>query len=361
VFLCITSGTSSFFGVGPNSQSFSIPDGTGALVWAWIGDGSGSVDVPMQAVDAGIVIAVARDLTVPRTPIGGVQNVTNLTDALPGVAVEPDPTYRIRQVEQLGGSGAGTAATIQALIIDAGAKACIVFNNDTDTTNSDGVPPHAFETLVEGLDDNTIANIISTQLPLGIKSFGSTTVTLTDSTGTTFPISFSRPTVIPVYVDVTLLMVAASYAGDPAAKFAIVTYADNQQAIGKDAVPSSLGGSVLPVIVAGSQVAGVAGVFKIIRTLAFTDVIGTPVTWTPTTTFVATVGARSVVTNDGGRMYICVTGGTSGSTGPTGTGQAITDGSAVWWFLGNDIAISLRQLAGIDTSRIAIHSSAGVP
>lgn len=39
--------------------------------------------------------------------------------------------------------------------------------------------------------------------------------------------------------------------------------------------------------------------------------------------------------NDGGKVYVCVTSGTSaGSGGPTGTGAAITDGTAVWDYVG---------------------------
>jgi len=38
-----------------------------------------------------------------------------------------------------------------------------------------------------------------------------------------------------------------------------------------------------------------------------------------------------IVSNDGGKYYICVTAGTSaGSGGPTGTGSGISDGSAAW-------------------------------
>lgn len=49
--------------------------------------------------------------------------------------------------------------------------------------------------------------------------------------------------------------------------------------------------------------------------------------WTISTAYV--VGNR--VLNDSGKSYVCVTAGTSaGSGGPTGTGVAITDGSAVW-------------------------------
>lgn len=44
--------------------------------------------------------------------------------------------------------------------------------------------------------------------------------------------------------------------------------------------------------------------------------------------------ANDHVTNDGGKLYRCTTGGTAaGSGGPTGTGTGITDGSVTWGYI----------------------------
>lgn len=57
--------------------------------------------------------------------------------------------------------------------------------------------------------------------------------------------------------------------------------------------------------------------------------------WTATRNY--TVGAA--VTNDGGKVYRCTTGGVAASSGgPTGTGTSIADGAAVWQYIGADIA-----------------------
>ena len=47
--------------------------------------------------------------------------------------------------------------------------------------------------------------------------------------------------------------------------------------------------------------------------------------WTQSTTY-----AKDAVVSKNGNVYVCMTAGTSGATGPTGTGVAITDGSCVW-------------------------------
>lgn len=54
--------------------------------------------------------------------------------------------------------------------------------------------------------------------------------------------------------------------------------------------------------------------------------------WLTSTAFA--VGQQ--VTNDGGKCYRCTTAGTSASSGgPTGTGSSITDGTAVWQYVGD--------------------------
>lgn len=60
-----------------------------------------------------------------------------------------------------------------------------------------------------------------------------------------------------------------------------------------------------------------------------------------------TVYALNQQVHNGGNVYKATTGGTSaGSGGPTGTGTGITDGSAVWSYLGGlDMALDNSNLA----------------
>lgn len=359
-YVCTVAGTSDSSG-GPTTESTSITDNT--VTWAFLGAGTGAVDATLTAVDSGVVVAAVRDLTVIQTPITGLLGITNLVEAVAGNAVESDPDYRVRQVEELALQGSHTAAAIRAELLELdGVRAAHVFMNLTDVTDVDGVPPHAVEALVQGGDDQDIVDLLGREICSGIVSFGNTSGSTTDSEGTTFTVNFSRPGEILVYVRETLTKVAATYAGDDVAKAAIVTYGDVEQIIGKDVVPSSVGAAVLPVKVGGVVVAGVTGVIKNVRTDAFTDVIGAPVAWVLSTAYSATPGTRSVVTNDGGRAYICTTAGTSaGSGGPTGEGTAITDGTVVWRWLGADVAVSTREIALLDISRITISSSSATP
>lgn len=55
---------------------------------------------------------------------------------------------------------------------------------------------------------------------------------------------------------------------------------------------------------------------------------GTVGAWAGSTAF-----AKDTCVSKSGNVYVCTTGGTSGATGPTGTGIEISDGSCVWDFV----------------------------
>ena len=59
-----------------------------------------------------------------------------------------------------------------------------------------------------------------------------------------------------------------------------------------------------------------------------------------------------IVSHDTGKLYRCVTSGTSGATGPSGTGTAITDGTAVWdyWCAEGQIDFTYFDTVEYDTT-----------
>jgi hypothetical protein len=80
----------------------------------------------------------------------------------------------------------------------------VVLENDTDVTDSNGLPPHSFQVIVVGGVDEEIANVIWLKKPAGILSFGSATTQILDSQGIPHDISFSRPTTVDIYVEIDL-------------------------------------------------------------------------------------------------------------------------------------------------------------
>lgn len=348
-YLCTIAGTSAGAG-GPTTTGSAITDG--GVTWRYLGAGAGAVDVAAAAVNTGALLGVSGDINVISTPVGGWSSVINVLDATLGNDVQTDASLRVARIAQLALPGIGTANAIRAAILAiSGVTTCTVFQNTTDIIDSSGQTPHTVQALVQGGADQDVYNSLFGQVVAGIGFFGSSSGTVTDSQGVAQTIKFSRPTPVNIYVDVTLTYDVTKYGGDTAVKTAIAT-TGSAQLPGKDAVASG---------VAGWAFAAVAGLLDVSQVLIYTDVIGTPVAWLPTTAYVNTPGARSVVTN-GGRAYICINSGTSaGSGGPTGTGQSIVDGGVTWSFLGASVAIAATNIALYDTSRITIHSSAATP
>jgi uncharacterized phage protein gp47/JayE len=307
VYYCIQAGVAAGSG-GPTTTAQDITDGT--VHWRYLGEGTGNVDILAQATVTGPLAAVSGDVTVIVTPVGGVTNpggVVNVFDATVGTDIESDEDYRVRREEELAGSGGGTAAAIAALIRKIpGVIAVHVFENKTDLTDGNGLPPHSVEALVEGGADQDIINLLGEEVVSGIATYsGGNTVTGTfvDSEGFSETVVFSRPTLVNIYVDVTLKYdntnSGVNYAGDAAVKSAIAA-AGELYTVDLDVFATKVAAAVL----------GVGGVLDVPRSGSL--------------------------------------GGVLISTSPSPTADTT-------------ISIDNRSLASFDTSRITVHSSGITP
>jgi hypothetical protein len=352
IYQNIQAGTSAGSGGPTGTAPDSTPDG--GCLWTFVGLGAAAADVVADSVDLGPIIAVAKDITTIVTSVGGLQGVNNLEGAVLGRLEAEDSELRTLRTAELGGTGSSTFDAIRGQLLQiSGVTAVTLFVNNTDSADGDGLPPHSVEALVTGGADQDIYDALLAGVAAGIATHGNTSGTSTDSQGTAQTINFSRATSVPIFVRMTVTTDATGYPldGDTQIRTRLVDYGA-VQSTGRDAVPSAL----------TAQAFRIAGVIDVPQVLVYTDVIAPPVAWAPTTGYVATPGSRSVVTNDGGRAYICITSGTSaGSGGPTGVGSNITDGSAHWAFLGNPVVITTRQHADYLTDNISVSSSPGTP
>lgn len=352
VYQCITPGTSAGSPPGPGGT---VPDALfdGTCQWTFVGPGAAAADVAATSVDTGPIVGTRKDITVIVTPAVGWVGVTNLANATLGRNVATDEELRILRVLELSAAGnAPIDALVAQLLVVPSVTAVTVFENVTDATDADGVPPHAVESLVRGGADQDIYNALLANVAAGIVTHGTSPGSATDSQGITHVIKFSRPAEQAIYVSIAVLK-DTTYPADGNAQVAqaIVDFG-SLSPTGRDAVASRL----------AAQAFNVDGVFDTTETLIYTDVIGSATAWLPTTGYVATIGARSVVSNDGGRKYICITSGTSaGSGGPAGVSTDITDGTVHWRYLGSSISISSRQLATYATSHVSVTSTSGTP
>jgi uncharacterized phage protein gp47/JayE len=353
-YQCITTGLSANIGSGPSTTGTDIIDGT--VHWEYAGEGTGAIDVLADCTIDGPTQGTAGDITAIQSPASGWSSARNLLDAELGTTESTDEELRLLAALELEGAGGSTKDALRADILRLvkGVVSCTVFMNITDLVDANGLPPHSFETLVRGGDVQAIVDVIADNQPEAIATYSSlgTSGTHVDSEGVAQTIYYTRPTDVNMYAVVYVNYDVTQYPddGDDEVKTAITTWGAGFPT-DRDVDPTAVGAQPF-----AAKVPGVTGVPQV---LVYNDVIALPSAWLPTTGYVNTPGAPSVVSNDGGRAYVCITSGTSaGSGGPTGVGTDITDGTAHWRFLGSIYNITARQLARFDSTRITVVSTA---
>lgn len=170
---------------------------------------AGQVTVTATAATVGAIASPAGSVTVIKTPTLGWQSVTNLADSVPGEPVETDANLRYRQTV----STALPSLTVLDGIVGAVASVTGVarlraYENDTATTDSNGIPSHSISLVVDGGDSTAIANAIATKKTPGAGTYGTTSVTVTDIYGRPIAIKFYRPTGQAITVAIALKALA---------------------------------------------------------------------------------------------------------------------------------------------------------
>lgn len=159
----------------------------------------------LTAIEAGPLDVAADVELVIETGIAGWDGVTTVLAADVGAFVESDADARLRVDQSLRILGKATVEAIRArLLLVADVDFVTVIENDTDSVDADGRPPHSFEAIVEGGDPVEIAETIFNTKAAGIQTTGNTSEDVTDSQGIVHTIAFSRPVDIAIYVDVTV-------------------------------------------------------------------------------------------------------------------------------------------------------------
>lgn len=166
---------------------------------------SGQVVVTATAQEPGAVTAEAGAITTIGTPTLGWQTVTNPAAATPGDPVETDAQLRQRQTLSTMAPSQSTWEGLTSAILNLDDVLRIGgFNNQSATTNEDGIPAHSVALVVDGGDAAEIAETLWNKSSEGVGFYGSTTINVTDSAGVQHPVKFSRPTSVPVYATVTI-------------------------------------------------------------------------------------------------------------------------------------------------------------
>ena len=167
------------------------------------------VEITAQCQDIGAVEAPVGTITKISNPQYGWLSVTNKVPAVKGRPIETDEELRRRQaISTALPSQNMVNSTIAGIASVAGVTRYKVYENDTNSTDENGIPSHSIAAVVEGGLDGAIAEQIYLRKGPGCGTHGTTTIIYTNSDGLKNEIHFFRPT----YQDIVVKVIVKKYA-----------------------------------------------------------------------------------------------------------------------------------------------------
>lgn len=180
--------------------------------WATLEDvtldafGVGSVTV--QCTVPGPIAAAPGTLTRIVTPYPGLSSVTNVLAASLGRDIETDTELRSRQKLSTMAPAASPVESVYGNLANvAGVTYARVRQNNTLSTDSNGIPGKCVAAVVVGGTDLDIAMTLLARTGVTAEWFGSSSLTLLDVQGEPYVVRWTRPTPLPTYVHLTIQVV----------------------------------------------------------------------------------------------------------------------------------------------------------
>lgn len=167
--------------------------------------GGGSIAVTATAQEVGDLAADANTITTISTPTQGWQTVNNAGAATPGAPVESDALLRIRQTASVANPSLTVFdGTIGAVENVSGVTKVRGYENDTASTDLNGIPSHSICLVVAGGDSVDICDAIELHKTPGTGTYGDTTELVYDAHGVPINISFQRAVTATISAKITL-------------------------------------------------------------------------------------------------------------------------------------------------------------
>ncbi len=182
-----------------------------------INSGVGLGTVTCQTL--GSVFAATNTLNTIVTPILGWSTVNNSTQSVTGEDKETDSELRARRDNSTLAPGVSQSEAVAANLKNlSGVTYVKVLVNDSLTVNSNGIQPKSMAVIIDGGDDQETAKNTLKRKGMAVPTESSlpdtTTVNITDNQGIVYPISFIRPTQVPIYCTIILNVTNSDLFGD---------------------------------------------------------------------------------------------------------------------------------------------------
>lgn len=183
---------------------------TTGTVWAldqtWTLDSMGTATVSVTCTTVGPVEAELGTVTQIVDTVGGLTSVNNTTPATPGTSVESDSSLRVKRATAVGKPGNNQVdSMLGELFAVSGVRRAVIYENDTNVTDSNNQPPHSIAPIIDGGQNEDVAMAIYMKKNPGVMLYQAGTPVSVNVISPSYPsnvklIKFSRP----VYVDMVI-------------------------------------------------------------------------------------------------------------------------------------------------------------
>lgn len=167
---------------------------------------SGTIAVTAVAQQPGAITAIAGAISEIYNPQRGWQSVSNPAAAAPGNPVQMDAALRQQQAAS---TSLPAQTPLQAIISNVantpGIGRNAIYQNDTGTTDSNGVPGHSIAVVVEGGNVVTIAQTIAAKKSPGTGTYGTTGETVFDPSGVPITVKLFELSEIGILTQITIV------------------------------------------------------------------------------------------------------------------------------------------------------------
>lgn len=224
----------------------------------------------------GDIPAPLNTVTTILTPVFGWLSVSNEISAEIGSVYETDQQLRERFRVSKAVRANNTSEALHSQLLELEDVDFVrVYENMSDITDTRGLPPHSFMAILRGGTDTDIGRVVWNNKPLGIASFGTSTVVVRDSQNMEREVKFSRATAVPVYVNVVVKKTDNTFPDDGIEQIraAVVNYINTRNTFGEDVIYTRLFTPINKI--PGHQV----DVLEIGTSLVTLDTTNIPMTW----------------------------------------------------------------------------------
>lgn len=218
----------------------------------------------------GPIAILPETVKVIASPIPGLNSVTNPLEFQYGRNVETDEELRVRMARSVQIAGKATVPAIRAAIENlVGVTSVNILENTSAFSDVNGLPPNSYQVIVEGGEDQEIADTVWETKPAGIQTFSVNgddgKWIVEDSEGNAQAVYFTRPIPKYLWMKVTANLyneeVFPPTSGPDAIKASLVEYGKTL-GVGKDVICKRFYGSVY---------SAASGIGNVVITAAYTD------------------------------------------------------------------------------------------